>query len=73
VVTVEEHNVRGGLGSAVAEHAAQRRDGALLRMIGVPDEFCRTNGSEADMRRAYGLDPVGLHDTIMGFCRGVAT
>ncbi len=71
VVTVEEHNLRGGFGSAVAEVAAQSGRSAAFRMIGVPDEFCRVNGSEAEMRCTYGLDPDGLHSAITAFLKGL--
>lgn len=72
VVTVEEHNLRGGLGSAVAERAIEADRSAVFRMIGVPDEFCRTNGTEAEMRRTYGLDPDGLYRTISTLWKGLA-
>lgn len=52
ILTVEEHSVIGGLGSAVAEWIAQaspRRVG--FRIMGLPDEFCRTVGSQDYLRR----------------------
>jgi transketolase len=73
VVSVEEHNVCGGLGAAIAEYAAQIDRQAAFRMIGVPDEFCKTNGSEAEMRQAYALDPAGLYGTIRAYWRKLAT
>jgi transketolase len=39
VITVEDHNVYGGLGSAVAEVLAEENLGPLKR-IGIQDLFC---------------------------------
>ena len=38
IVTAEDHNVIGGLGSAVAEHLVANKF-APLEMVGVPDRF----------------------------------
>ena len=59
IVTVEEHNVRGGFGSAVAEILAETGGARLLR-LGVPDCFCHLAGDQAAMRRRYGLDGAGI-------------
>jgi len=64
LVTVEEHNLRGGLGAAVAAIVAQQDGHCPFRMVGLPDEFCKATGSEQDMREHYGLDPKGLHRTF---------
>jgi len=39
VITIEDHNIYGGLGSAVAEVLAEEKLGPLKR-IGLPDLFC---------------------------------
>lgn len=54
IVTVEEHSVIGGLGSAVAEQVAQFGNSPPLIMLGIPDDF----GPTADYRfllERYGL------------------
>lgn len=54
IVTIEEHSVIGGLGSAVAEQVAQFADGPPLLILGIPDEF----GTTADyhfLLEKYGL------------------
>lgn len=53
ILTVEEHSVIGGLGSAVAEVIAGKPGGAL-GMVGIMDKFGRS-GKPADLFRAYGL------------------
>jgi len=56
VVTVEEHTVLGGLGSAVAETLAEAGCGVRLRRIGMPDCFAHAVGSRDHLLRHYGLD-----------------
>jgi len=54
VVTVEEHMVTGGLGSLVAEIAAER-GGARVVRLGVTSAPPPVGGSEAYLRRIHGL------------------
>jgi transketolase len=55
VVTVEEHSVTGGLGSAVAEVLAEAGPGPWrLRRFGVPDAPYHGVGSQAFLRRLAG-------------------
>ncbi len=58
VVTVEDHNVIGGLGSAVAEALAERGAGRLVRH-GLHDVFGES-GSPDDLYRKYRLDAPGI-------------
>lgn len=55
VVTVEEHNIIGGLGSAVCEIIAETGIGKVVRM-GVHDRFCGI-GSACHLLEAEGLSP----------------
>lgn len=59
VVTVEEHNVIGGLGSAVAEVFADHRLAAPLRRHGVADEYALI-GPPAALYAHYRLDGPGI-------------
>ena len=58
VVTVEEHDVHGGLGGAVAEVLAQRKP-TRMRILGLPDEKLYT-GTSAEVFEHYGLTPEGI-------------
>jgi transketolase len=60
VVTVEEHTVNGGLGSAAAEALAERGVGARLRRVGLQDEFAFAVGSREHLLRRYGLSAAGI-------------
>jgi len=53
IITVEEHSVIGGLGSAVADVLAARHPAKLVK-IGVNDEFGHS-GPAVDLLKEYGL------------------
>lgn len=59
ILTVEEHNVLGGLGGAVAEVIAEERLDVLLRRHGIPDEYVPV-GPPTHLYRHYGLDGEGI-------------
>ncbi|QUQ64985.1 transketolase family protein [Kutzneria sp. CA-103260] len=67
VVTVEEHNVIGGLGSAVAEVLSARRSAPLLR-LGVEDRFCYASGTHEEMLDAYCVSVEELVQQVMERC-----
>ena len=53
VLTVEEHNVIGGLGSAAAEALAERQP-TRMRRVGIPDCFGES-GKYPELLDKYGL------------------
>jgi transketolase len=59
VVTLEEHSVVGGLGSAVAEVAAEAGIGRVVR-AGFPDTFVHEVGGREYLLQRHGLDAAGL-------------
>ena len=59
VLTVEEHNLAGGLGSAVAELLAEAGAGVPFRRHGVPDEHV-VIGPPAALYSRYRLDAAGV-------------
>jgi 1-deoxy-D-xylulose-5-phosphate synthase len=58
-VTVEEHVVAGGFGSAVAELLQERGASVEMEMIGIPDEHV-DHGAQSLWRHHYGLDAEGI-------------
>ena len=58
IVTAEEHNILGGLGSAVAEVVVENYPVPMLR-VGVEDIFGRSGTAEALMER-YGLTAANI-------------
>jgi transketolase len=65
VVTLEEHSIIGGIGSAVAEVLAESGHAAKLRRIGLPDSFCRRYGTRQFLQREIGIDAQGIIDTLL--------
>lgn len=54
VITVEDHNVTGGLGSAVCEVLSEKQPTKVVR-LGLQDKF-GVSGSPSDLIKAYGFD-----------------
>lgn len=54
VVTVEEHNIIGGLGGAVAEVLAKNAAGKPLAIVGIEDTFAET-GDYEELLSKFGL------------------
>lgn len=58
IVTAEDHNIIGGLGSAVAEILAETQT-AKLKRVGVRDVF-GCSGKRGDLQKMFGLDAAGI-------------
>lgn len=66
VVTVEEHNIVAGFGSAVAEVMAEMPDKrATLLRIGVNDEYSIRVGNQKYLRQQYGMDSKAIVEKIL--------
>lgn len=68
VVTVEEHTIIGGLGSAVAEVLAEAGLSPTRRFarIGIPDVFPQKYGSQADLLAGFGITPQDIEARVKG-------
>ncbi len=66
IVTLEEHSVHGGLGSLVAEIAAENAPVPLLR-VGVKDRFSEHCGTYDYLLREHGLDRAAIEQKINTF------
>ena len=65
IVTVEEHNIVGGFGSAVAEVLAELPERARLLRIGIHDTYSSIVGSQKYLRSQFGLDSVGIATQVL--------
>jgi transketolase len=65
VVTVEEHSVIGGLGSAVAEVLSEKAPTKMLK-IGVNDTFGESGPAVALIKK-YGLDAESIYKKVKEF------
>ena len=66
VVTVEEHSIVGGLGSAVLETLSDRITGNLppVKRLGIPDKFAEHYGSQAKLMEDFRFDAKGVDATV---------
>ena len=66
LVSVEEHAVMGGAGSAVCEALAAAGQGNRLLLLGLPDRFI-DHGDPAKLLASVGLDASGIERSVRGF------
>jgi transketolase len=59
VITMENHTIMGGLGTAVAEVMAEQGIAAKLHRIGIPDTYIH-GATKQYLMREYGLDALAL-------------
>ncbi len=63
LVTVEEHQVAGGLGGAVAEYFSEHDPKRIMR-IGVKDQFGQS-GEPEELIAHYGMDTKAIKEAVM--------
>ena len=69
LVTVEEHGLIGGLGSAVAEWRASANSVTPLMSFGTPDEFMHEVGTQEYALAKYGLTAENIAERILASVR----
>jgi transketolase len=65
IVTVEEHFITGGMGSAIAE-LCSREYPVRMKMIGIGDHYT-SNGPYEELLAKYGLQPDQIRDSVLNF------
>lgn len=63
-VSVEEHTLIGGLGSAVAEYLAERGTSTALLRCAAPDAYLEAD-TQQELRRRAGLDAEGIAASVL--------
>ena len=63
-ITVEEHNINGGLGSLVAEIIAENRLAVGLKRLGIKDGGYAIAADRMSMRRHHGFDSKSICDDV---------
>jgi len=64
ILTVEDHSIINGFGSAVIEHAQEKRyDARLVTRLGLPDRFIK-HASRDEQIKEVGLDPAGIARSV---------
>ncbi len=67
VITCEDHNVIGGLGSAVSECLSKEK--VLIERVGLRDMFAES-GTHRELYKKYGLDDVGIVNAVKSILEG---
>ena len=67
VITAEDHNIIGGLGSAVAEVLGENYP-CLMKRIGMKDKFGES-GKPAELYKKYGLDAESVAEEVKKFVK----
>jgi transketolase len=61
---VEEQNIVGGFGSAVAEVMAEQNGKARLLRIGIEDMYSTLVGDQKYLRHQFQIDAVGIAEKV---------
>lgn len=69
LLTVEDHQLHGGFGSAVLEHLADRGSGALVRRLGI-DERHVPHGDPESQHEELGYGPEGIRRALASLLTG---
>lgn len=65
IVTVEEHSVVGGLGSAIAETMTELPGAVQIIRVGLPNRTFSLVGDQDYLRAAHGLDPDAISERVL--------
>ena len=70
IITVEEHNMSGGLGSAVAEVLVDEGcTNVKMKRMALPDVYVHEVGSQQWLREQYHLTAPYIEEEIMKICQ----
>lgn len=58
IITLEEHNIIGGLGSAIAEVISESGQGIKFKRYGIPDIYTHSIGCQKYLRHECGFDNI---------------
>jgi len=66
LVTLEENNIVGGIGSAISEILSDNGKNIPLKRMAIPDEHCFKSGTRESLQAFYNLDINGIIKNILG-------
>ncbi len=75
ILSIEEHTLMGGLGSAIAEIIAEASFNPAKRFkrIGIPDVFPDQYGSQASLMNRYGITTSAAVDALLKLLKEIST
>ena len=65
IISIEEHVLNGGLGSAVLESFSDHGLNKKVIRLGIPDVFADKYGSQDIIMAGFGLDPDSIAKTVI--------
>ncbi len=69
-ITVEEHNINGGVGSIVAEVIAENGIAIQLTRLGIPDGGYALAADRASLRAFHGIDAKSIAEKVQALLKG---
>lgn len=69
VVTIEEHFLIGGIGDLIGRLLLKRKTKALLKSIGIDDQFCRVYGSREYLHQISQIDAESIVKKISNWIK----
>jgi 1-deoxy-D-xylulose-5-phosphate synthase len=72
IVTMEDHALAGGFGSAVLEALQDAECPTAVERIGWPDKFIEHGSSNGVLRASYGLAPNDIHRQVLARWRNLS-
>ena len=73
LVTMEDHVLAGGFGSAIIEALQEADCNTAVERIGWPDKFVEHGSNVEVLRAAYGLSPEDIHRRVLDRWRNLST
>ena len=67
IFTAEDHNIIGGLGSAIADVMSEIGTSSKLTKIGIPDVFGQKVEHKLNFTKNMALDACGIANTIKAY------
>lgn len=70
VLSIEEHNINGGLGSAIAEYIAEDNQDIIFKRLGIIDRFCHEYGSRSYLEDRLKLSDLWIANEAISLIKG---
>ena len=64
IISIEEHNIIGGLGSSIADVIATNSLDTTLYKIGINDTFAKGYGTYQEMKKMNNLDSESIYEQV---------
>ena len=64
IISIEEHNIIGGLGSSIADVIATNSLDTTLYKIGINDIFAKGYGTYQEMKKMNNLDSESIYEQV---------